>query len=501
MTSLQRLAALVAALSLVAAAPAHKRVTVPRAAPDAVTHGVASVGGVSIPYTARAGTIALKNDKEEITARMFYVAYTKTGTGSSRPLTFFYNGGPGSSTVWLHMGSFAPMRVVTANGTGTGPAPFHLVNNAYSLLDKTDMVFVDAPNTGFSRVIGYGNPKDFMGVDQDARAFSQFIQRYLTQFDRWNSPKVLFGESYGTTRDCVLVNDLQHAGVQMNGVVLQSSILNFGLGGLGGGQPIGGGDWSYVTYLPTEAATAWYFHRAGNGQTLSTFLHGVEAFARGRYLRDLAQGADLNASEYASVVQKLHGYLGLSTQFLRDSNLRVSYPRFEKELMRDGGLIVGRYDGRFTTYDIDGEAQTPSWDPSDVGISGAFVGTFNAYVRDTLHYSTNLQYRPTAYGGQLGARWDMHHAGNDPPANVAPDLAEAMATNAHLKVFSANGRYDFATPYFATVYTLEHLNLAPALQKNISYGFYDSGHMIYLNVPALARYKADLAHWYDTATR
>lgn len=493
---------LAAAVSLLGATPAAKHAAPPpRPISDAVTHHVVNVGGLAIPYTARAGTISLKNDKERVTARMFYVAYTKDG-GANRPVTFFYNGGPGSSSVWLHMGSFAPVRVVTSNGTGTGPAPFHLINNSYSLLDKTDMVFVDAPNTGYSRVIGDGKPKDFMGVDQDGRAFSQFVQRYITAFHRWNSPKVLFGESYGTTRDCVLVNDLQHAGVQINGVVLQSSILNFGLGGLGGGQPIGGGDWSYVTYLPTEAATAWYFHRAASGgQTLPVFLRGVEQFARGRYLRDLAQGSDLNAREYAAVVAKLHEYLGLSPQFILDSNLRVSYPRFEKELLRAGGRIAGRYDGRFTTYDIDGEADTPSWDPSDVGISGAFVGTFNTYIRDTLHYASDLQYRPTAYGGQLGARWDMHHNGNDPPANVAPDLAEAMASNAHLKVFSANGRYDFATPYFATVYTLEHLNLPPTLQQNISYGFYDSGHMIYLNNPALAKYKADLSRWYDRAAR
>jgi carboxypeptidase C (cathepsin A) len=224
-------ALLLAAVVCTAAAPAHKNpIRVPPATPDAVTHGVAHVGGAAIAYTARAGTITLRNDQHQPTARMFYVAYTKDGVDrSKRPVTFFYNGGPGSSTIWLHMGSFAPMRVVVANGAPTGNAPFRLVDNAYSLIDKTDMVFIDAPNTGYSRVIAYGKPKDFMGVDQDGRAFTQFIERYISTFDRWNSPKFLFGESYGTTRDAVLASMLQNAGVQLNGIVFQSSILNFGL--------------------------------------------------------------------------------------------------------------------------------------------------------------------------------------------------------------------------------------------------------------------------------
>jgi len=479
----------------------HKAAPIPRALPDAVTHHIAQVGGQSIPYTARAGNLTLRNDKEEITAHIFYVAYTKDGADTNRrAVTFFYNGGPGSSTVWLHMGSFSPVKVVTINGAPTGPAPFRLINNANSLLDKSDLVFVDAPNTGYSRVIGSGRPKDFMGVDQDARAFMQFIQRYISQFNRWNSPKFLFGESYGTTRDCVLVDMLQNAGVQMNGVVLLSSILNFGLGGLGGGQPIAGGDWPYVLYLPTEAATAWYHHKAvTHGQTLGAFLKGVEQFAQGQYMHDLAQGSDLDTGEYDDLVQKLHAYLGLSPQYIRESNLRIPYRRYEKELMRNQDTIVGRYDSRFMTYDIDAAAADPSWDPSDVGIAGAFVGTFNEYIRQRLRYHTSLQYRPTAYGGLLGAPWDMHHRGDDPPANVAPDLAAAMSKNPHLRVMSASGVYDFATPYFQTEYTLNHLNIAPPLQKNISYGFYQSGHMVYLNPSAQAQFKKDLARWYDSA--
>lgn len=471
-----------------------------RAVPDAVTHHAIVVGGKKIAYTARAGTIALHDDAGALTARMFYVAYTADGADlNRRPVTFFYNGGPGSSTVWLHMGSYSPVRVVTPNGVGTGPPPFQLVDNPDTLLDKSDLVFVDAPNTGFSRVLGVGKPKDFMGVDQDARAFRQFIERYDTAFDRWNSPKFLFGESYGTTRDCVLAYMLQDAGTQLNGVVLLSSILNFGLGG---GQ-IASGDYSFVNYLPTMAATAWYHHKApaAGRRDLDAFLADVERFAGGEYTHALAQGSDLDRGEYDRVVRALHGYTGLSEAYLRASNLRVPYNRFLKELLRGSDTIAGRYDGRFTTFALDGTADGPEWDPSDVGINGVFIGSFNRYIRQTLHYTSDSQYRPTAYGDQLGARWDMHHDGEDPPANVAPDLARTMAQNPGLRVFSANGRFDFATPYYATVYTLSHLSLPPALQRHITYGFYQSGHMVYLNPTARARFKADLSRWYDEATR
>jgi carboxypeptidase C (cathepsin A) len=495
--------ALAASLAFLGAAPAPSPSSTPkveRATPDAVTHHSIALGGKRIAYTARAGTIDLHDDSGALTARMFYVAYTADGSDlSRRPVTFCYNGGPGSSSVWLHMGSYAPVRVVTANGQGTGPPPFQLVDNADTLLDKSDLVFVDAPNTGFSRVVGAGKPVDFMGVDQDARAFRQFIERYDTAFDRWNSPKFLFGESYGTTRDCVLAMMLQDAGTQLNGVVLLSSILNFGLGG----GAVAGGDYSFVGYLPTMAATAWYHHKApaGAGRKLDAFLADVERFAGGEYMHALAQGSDLDRAEFDRVVRALHGYTGLPEAYIRDSNLRVPYNRFLKELLRGNDMIAGRYDGRFTTYDLDGTADSPDWDPSDVGINGVFVGTFNRYIRESLHYRSDLQYRPTAYGGQLGARWDMHHDGEDPPANVAPDLAKTMAQNPGLHVFSANGQFDFATPYYTTVYTLSHLNLPPALQGHITYGFYESGHMVYLNPEARARFKADLSRWYDAATR
>jgi carboxypeptidase C (cathepsin A) len=495
------LPAVLGAVCLLGAASASKtaKAYIPPAPRDAISHHVNHVGGVAIPYIARAGTITLRNEKDQITARMFYVAYTKDGANpSTRPVTFFYNGGPGSSTIWLRMASFGPVRVNVQNGRATPPAPYSLVDNAQSLLDKTDEVFVDAPNTGYSRVLGYGKPEDFMGVDQDGRAFTQFIQRFLTQSDRWNSPKFLFGESYGTTRDAVLANMLQDANVQINGVVFLSSVLNFGLTGLGGFTPIGGSDWAYVLYLPTEAATAWYHHKtAGHPSNLRQFLRTVETFAGTEYLHALAQGDNLSAPEREYIVRRLHAYLGLSEQYIRNSDLRIPYYNFEKELLRDQDVVLGRYDSRYATYGMDRMGDFPDWDPSDVGMNSAVVSTWSRYVRDQLHYYTNMQYRATAYGDVLGARWDMHHNGQNPPANVVPDIAAAMSQNPHLKIFSGNGYYDFATPYFATYYTFEHMDIAPPLARNITFGFYDSGHMVYLNPQARSRFKADLDRWYD----
>ena len=504
MQRVKKILAVLLGASLLAAAPKPSpKPEIPAASPDAISHHVNHVDGQAIKYSARAGTITLRNDKDQITARMFYVAYTKDGADPNhRPVTFFYNGGPGSSSVWLRMASFGPVRVKLTNAGSTPPAPYQLLDNPDSLLDKTDMVFVDAPNTGFSRVIGYGKPEDFMGVDQDGRAFTQFIQRYLSQAGRWNSPKFLFGESYGTTRDAVLVNMLQNANVQINGVVFLSSILNFGLTGLGGFNPIGGGDWAYVLYLPTEAATAWYHHKANpHPANLQSFLKTVQDFAGTEYLHALAQGDRLSSSERDDVVRKLHQYLGLSEQYIRDSNMRIPYYNFEKELLRDQDVVVGRYDSRYATYGVDRMSDYPDWDPSDVGMNSAVVSEWNRYIREDLHYSTNLTYRPTAYGGLLGARWDMHHDNQPPPANVVPDIAAAMSQNPHLQVFSGNGYYDFATPYFATYYTFEHMDIASPLERNITFGFYPSGHMVYLNPSARATFKSDLDRWYDKTLR
>ncbi len=475
-----------------------KALPVPPSTPDAVTHHRLTLGGRSLAYTARAGTITLRNGEEQPIARVFYTAYTLDGVApAKRPITFLYNGGPGSSTMWLRMGSFGPVRVVTAAGQPTGPPPYRLVDNQYSLLDATDLVFIDMPGSGFGRIIGAGTRKDLWGVDQDAKAFSQFVQRYLSAFGRWNSPRFLFGESYGTMRSCVLAADLQNRGVGLNGIVLLSSFLNANID-YNDGAPVGGGDWAYVLYLPTEAATAWYHHAVPRRTRLDAFLSQVENFALTEYLDALAEGARLAPSRFDGVVAKLHEYTGLSEEYIRRSNLRIPYDRFQNELLRGRGVTVGRIDSRFETYVLDKPEVSPDWDALDAAIDSAFVSESNRYLREDLRYNTPLLYRSDIYGLIYadGETWDFKHGANVQSLNVTPDLAQAMTYDRRLQVFSANGYFDFATPFFATEYALNHLYLAPALQRNITYGFYDSGHMVYLHVPALARFHADLERWY-----
>ena len=466
--------------------------------PDVTTPHTIAVGGKTIAYTARAGTIALRDENGQVTARVFYTAYIADGENPlTRPVTFLYNGGPGSSTMWLRMGSVGPVRVHAANAAPSGPAPYTVAPNPYTLLDKSDLVFIDMPDSGFGR-IAPGKEKEYFGVDQDIAAFGQFITTYLSTFNRWNSPKFIFGESYGTTRSSGLSKWLLDHGVALNGVVLLSSILNFGLD-YGNGDPIGGGDWPYVLYLPTEAETAWYHNKVPNRPTdVATFVAQARQFALNEYLHALYRGDKISNSERDDVVRKLSNFLGLPQQYIRNANLRVSYDKFQRELLRSDGVIVGRLDGRYQTYELDRASyEGPDWDPTDSSIDAPYTTAINAYLRNDLRYNPPLPYRPNIYS-IIGDQWDNSHNGQY-PTNVAPDLAEAMTQNPRLHVFSANGYYDFATPFFATEYTLRHLNLNPGLQTNISYGFYESGHMVYLNDSALVQFKNDLARFYDGA--
>jgi carboxypeptidase C (cathepsin A) len=500
------------AFSLAAAAPRHESPAPPAEAseanlpprfPDAVTHHTLVMGGHTYAYTARAGTLDVTNPAGKIGCRMFYTAFTlDDANASQRPVTFIYNGGPGSSTVWLRMGSMGPVRVVVADGGMTGPAPYRIVDNQYSLLDRTDEVFVDMCASGYSRLIGDGKPKDFFTADNDVRSFAKFVDRYLTKFGRWNSPKFLWGESYGTPRSAMLVNVLQNEGIGINGVILQSSILNFALyaSTYGNSVPQAGGDWSYVLYLPTETATAWYHHRMpGAPADLQTAVQESRDFAMGEYLNALAMGSRLPRSTYDDVVAKLHRFTGLSEQFIRNADLRVPYQTFLVQLERNEGIEVGRYDSRYQSDMLDSVESYFPWDPTDAAIDSAFTASNNEYIQNVLGYRPPMTYRILAYSLiRSEGGWDFSHNG-EPTLNTAPDLANAMTFNPDLKVFSANGYYDFATPWLATVYTLEHLNLKPALEANITYGFYPSGHMIYLNHDSLVQYHDDLENWYANA--
>ncbi len=482
--------------------------------PDSTTQGSVEVGGQHILYTAVAGTLTVgatdtdnaqlgpdgkpepesnlalaesKDPKEApATARMFYVAYFKQDAkAESRPITFFYNGGPGSSTVWLHMGSLGPKHVVTSGDEHLAGAPYKLTDNAYSLLDVSDLVFIDMPGTGFGRLTGKDSDKAFWGVDQDASAFARFIARFITKYDRWNSPKYIFGESYGTTRSAVLSKKLaEQFAIDLNGVILLSQIFNFTTD-IDSPRDNPGVDQPYQLALPTYAATAWY-HKKLPQQTaaLEPLLKEVEDYAMGPYAHALAQGTDLSSTERQQVAEKLHEYTGLPVDYLVRANLRVSGGQFTKELLNDEGLTTGRLDTRFSGPSLNPMSEEAEYDPQSAAIGSAYVSLFNDYVRKDLKYGVGQTYLPEAQFN--GFHWDSSRDG-DPTAliNVANDLANAMKVNPRLKVLVNGGYYDLATPFYAALYEDKHLAIPQSLAKNLEFAWYESGHMVYVHDASL----------------
>jgi len=480
---------------------------------ESTTQGSVTVGGQAIAYTAIAGTLTVgsndvqdaqlgadgkpmpgselantepKEPKDETAfAKMFYVAYfKKDAKAEDRPITFFYNGGPGSSTVWLHMGSLGPKHVVTDGDQHLPAAPYRLIDNASSLLDTSDLVFIDMPGTGFGRLVGKDANKGFWGVDEDAHAFARFIQRFITQYDRWNSPKFLFGESYGTTRSAVLSDILENEkSIDLNGVILLSQIFNFTTDIDGpSGNP--GVDLPYVLGLPTYAATAWYHKKLPNQPpALEPFLKDVEDYAMGTYTHALALGTDITPEEKQATAEKLHEYTGLPITYLLRANLRVSGGEFEKTLQEDQDLTTGRLDTRFSGPNLNPLSESSEYDPQSSAISSAYVALFNDYVRKDLKFGEGQTYLPEAQFGSF--QWDMVHRGNPVSLNVAPDMAEAMKTNPRLKVMVNGGYYDLATPFFAAQYEEKHLPIPQSLARNIEYDWYESGHMVYVRDESL----------------
>lgn len=483
----------------------------PEAAPvaDSMTQGAIDTGGQHIAYTAVAGTItvgatdtedaqlgpdgkplpgtqlALSAPKEPAdappVAHMFYVAYFKTGAKpEERPVTFFYNGGPGSSTMWLHMGSLGPKYVETASDKHLPGAPYKLIDNSDCLLDVSDLVFIDMPGTGFGRLAGKDAGKAFWGVDQDAGAFARFISRFLVKYGRWNSPKFLFGESYGTTRSAVLADVLENQkSIDLNGVMLLGEIFNFTIA-TGPHRP--GMDQPYELALPTYAATAWY-HKKLSPQppALDPFLKEVEDFALGEYAHALALGNALSDTEKQQVAQKLHEYTGLPVDYIIKANLRVTGGEFEKTFADPEGMTTGRYDTRFLGPTLDPLSEAAQYDPQSSAISSAYFSLVNEYLRQDLKYGAGDTYLPHALFD--GTPWNMQRTGapfRPIGLNVSEDLAEAMKTNPRLKVMLNDGYYDLATPFFAAQYEEEHLPIPASLTKNIEYDWYEAGHMAYV---------------------
>jgi carboxypeptidase C (cathepsin A) len=501
----------------------------PAPSSDATTQGAVDVGGQHIVYTAIAGTITVGSTDQQdaqlgtdgtpepgsqlaisapkdakdapAVARMFYVAYfKKDAKAEDRPVTFFYNGGPGSSTVWLHMGSLGPKHVVTAGDQHLPAAPYKLIDNADSLLDVSDLVFIDAPGTGFGRLIGKDAQKAFFGIDEDGGAFARFIARFITKYDRWNSPKFVFGESYGTTRSAVLAKMLEERkSIDLNGVILLSQILNFNTF-IDGASANPGVDLPYVLALPTFAATAWY-HKKLPQQTaaLEPFLTEVKDFALGAYTHALAQGTDLTDSEKQAVAEKLHGYTGLPVAYLLKANLRVNGGEFEKSFQDETDQTLGRYDTRFTGPTIHPLSESADYDPQSAAISSAYVSLLNDYMRRDLKYGEGQTYLPELLPDD-DAQWNFKHNGYPLGVNVANDLADAMKTNPRLKVMLNGGYYDMATPFFGAEYEEKHLPIPSALAKNISYAWYESGHMVYVRDECLKQLHDRVAAFIKSAT-
>ncbi len=487
--------------------------------PDEIwSNGSVTIDGASIDYCAVAGTLLVhpvdsddapardqsgaKGDADDTTkkpateASMFYVLYfRRDAEASARPVTFLFNGGPGSSTVWLHMGAFGPKRVDTANARHSAAAPYRLVNNDQSLLDVSDLVFIDAPGTGFGRISGPDKDKSFYGIDEDAHAFAEFITTFLTRYRRWNSPKYLLGESYGTTRAAVLVNMLQDdPGVDFNGVIMLSQLLSTNFYP---DQPKAtpGNDLPYLLGLPTYAATAWYHRQPPDRRSTeipASLLSEVERFTMSDYAAALAAGASLNPATREEVVAKLHDFTGLPADYLRRADLRVPADEFRQELLRDNGLIVGATDTRFEGYTLDRTSRRAKYDPTDAAINSAYVSSFNDYARRVLNYGEARPYRPMV--NDIIDKWNFQHQTPDAPetatssdqtSNVMPDLARALKYNPLLKVQLNSGYFDLLTPYFQGVYEMRHLPIPPELRANIEYRCYQSGHMVYLTSEAL----------------
>jgi carboxypeptidase C (cathepsin A) len=445
----------------------------------------------TLKYRATTGTMALKDEADKTKANLFFIAYEKLPKAenpATRPVTFVFNGGPGSASVWLHMGAVGPRRVLL-NDNGDAPSPpFTSVDNDFTWLDATDLVFIDPVGTGFSRAAQGEDPKQFFGLEEDARSIADFIRLYTTRYERWGSPKFLAGESYGTTRAAKLSEVLQDAhGIALNGIVFISTVLNFQTIAFGAGN-----DLPYTTYLPTYTALAWY-HKKLSPELMKDepkALKEAEAFALGDYTSALAKGSALPADERAKVIKELSRLTSLPADLIDKSDLRIDPGFFRKKLLADSRQVIGRFDGRIAGFDSDPLDRETGFDPSLPAYLAAYTATFNDYVRRTLNFQSDADY--AVLSGRVGP-WNFGAGGWAGYPNVAGDLRSAMIKNPKLRLLFASGIYDLATPYLAKIYTVDHLDLGPDLSKNIEMKFYTGGHMLYHYKPALEQLHGDVS--------
>lgn len=453
-----------------------------------VTDHVAIINGKEVPYKATAGLLEQKNDKGEVKATLFYVSYSRTDSGdiTKRPIAYCFNGGPGAASVWLHMGLLGPKRVNLSKDKLTIP-PFSYIDNEYSLLDLVDLVFIDPVSTGYSRPTANEDKNQFHGVEEDIKSVAEFIRMFTTQNERWESPKFLIGESYGTTRAALLA-EYMHDEMYMylNGLILVSSVLDF--------QTIDkmerSNDLTYLLYLPSYTAAAWYHQKLPadlQKMTLYEVMRESKKFAVEEYSLALLRGDALDPEVHTNMVQKLANFSGLTPEFVDRMNLRVSVYVFMKELLKNENRVIGRFDSRLTGIDLNACSMTFDYDPAMDSALGIFTAAFNQYVRTDLNWKSSDEYRTLADVSP----WNYGKSHNQ-FLNVGSSLKTAMSRNPLLQVFVASGFYDLATPQFATEYTFTHLGIDPTLRKNIEMGQYEAGHMMFTDMPSLRQLSSDL---------
>lgn len=451
------------------------------------------INGKTLPLTAKAGTMLLRDENNEPIALFGFTSYTLNGGDPSRPIVFAYNGGPGSSSFWLHIGVLGPKRIVVNDPDYTPAAPYQMVNNEYSILDVADLVMLDPVGTGLSVPVGKAKFEDFWGVDQDIRSISLFITQYLIAEGRLNSPKYLLGESYGTFRNAGVMNRLLNQGIAMNGVIMVSAVFDLRTLVFPPNE-----DLAYIAHFPTYAATAWYHNKLPKkGEKLEAFLDEVRRFTEAEYMPALFKGGRLSAEEKSAMAQKLYAYTGVEADYWEKADLRVRASEFFQELMRDEGRTIGRLDARFTGINPDGIGQDAEYDPQSAAISPAYITAFLDYFHNELKVSKKLMYSVTA-GRRPGFKWDWQHQGNmrwgtQAAIHTGIDMAEALTKDPNMKVLILNGYYDLATVFYGVEYTLDHLGLRPEIRDNIIMKYYEAGHMMYTHPPSLQQFKQDVA--------
>jgi carboxypeptidase C (cathepsin A) len=452
-----------------------------------VTHHQLTVSGKLLKYTATAGRLPIKRPDGKIEAEMFFVAYTLDGQDAAkRPLTFAFNGGPGSASVWLHMGALGPRKVVLQPDGFMPPAPYRIEDNPYTLLDKSDLVVIDAIGTGFSRAADQELFKKFWGVKGDIEAFSEFVRLYISRYERWSSPLYLLGESYGTTRAAGIAGYLADHGISFSGITLLSMVLNFETL-----EDTKTNDEPYIYLLPSFTMIAGYHHKLSPdlAQDMNKARKEAEEFASGAYAQALAKGDSLPPDERQKIIEQVSRYTGLSKEIIDEADLRIDVRKFTHYLLIDQKVRVGRLDARFTGPDPNGLLDTQFYDPTGSATGPPFTSVFNNYVRTELGYKTDMPYNVSAQGSSFGT-WDWGSAIQGFP-DTASALRQAIVKNPYLKVLVMEGYYDLATPYFAANYTIDHLNLPAKYRSNISTATYESGHMVYLAGESLKKMKSD----------